>query len=79
MEVEAVASAQSIKAENKRYVVLQQAGIWKRQIQTLIALLWAGISIPKKQGDSPRRVDIPVNTIILRGLAREHTAPSSPV
>lgn len=79
MEVEAVASAQRIEAENKCYVVLQQAGIWERQIQPLIPLLCTGISVPKKQGDSPRRVDIPVNTIALRSLAREQAAPSSPV
>lgn len=50
MEMKVIASAQSIKAENKCYVVLQQAGIWNRKIQTFIAMLCAGISIPEKQG-----------------------------
>lgn len=38
MEMKAIASAQSIKAENKCYVVLQQAGIWNRKIQIPLLL-----------------------------------------
>lgn len=62
MEMKAIASAQSIKAENKCYIVLQQAGICNRKIQTFIAMFCAGSSIPKKarptEGDSHRRADI---------------------
>ena len=48
--MKAIASAQSIQAENKCYVVLQQAGIWNTKIQTFIVMFCAGISNPKKQG-----------------------------
>lgn len=49
MKMKAIASAKSVKAENKRYVVLQQAGICKRKIQTFNAVLCAELPPPQKK------------------------------
>lgn len=89
MEMKGIASAQSIKAENKCYVVLKQAGIWNRKIHTFIAMLCAGTSIPKHQG--PHKEILAYKTLstiktqhnrINRGLAADRAgmpAPYSPV
>lgn len=50
MKMKAIASAKSVKAENKRYIVLQQAGICKRKIQTFNAVLCAGLPSPPEKG-----------------------------
>lgn len=56
MKMKAIASAQSVKAENKCYIVLQQAGIWNRKIQTFISVFYAGISTPLKKQGSHKKI-----------------------
>lgn len=56
MKMKAIASAQSVKAENKCYIILQQAGIWNRKIQTFIVTSSAGISTPQKKQGSHKEI-----------------------
>lgn len=77
MKMKAIASAQSVKAENKCYIVLQQAGIWNKKIQTFIATSCAGISIPQKMQGSHKEILTGELTINYRHLTQP--APYSPV
>lgn len=77
MKMKAIASAQSVKAENKCYVVLQQAGIWNRKTQTFIAMCCAGISTPQKKQGSHKEILTGELTINYRDLTQP--APYSPV